>query len=56
MKILHAAHVTQFHMKDFTSPSEGHMVELAAAVWLTSESEVSSRHQGWGKVTGSAAI
>lgn len=56
MKILHAAHVKRFHMKDFTLPSEGHMVELAAVVWLTSESEDSSQHQGWGKVTGSAAI
>lgn len=46
--------------EDFTLPSERRMVEMASTVWLTSESEdkctKSSRHQGWGKVTGSAAV
>lgn len=54
------ARVMRFHVKDFTLPSERRVVELASTVWLTSESEdkcaKASRHQGCGKVMGSAAV
>lgn len=52
MKILRAARLTRFHMKDFASSLEGHTVELASTVWLTSENEDSSQHQGWGEGHG----